>query len=510
MKATPRFRTRYAPSPTGELHIGNARTAVFCYLLAKHYQGDFIIRIEDTDLERNKKEAVKSQLDNLQWLGVEYDEGPNKETAEINSYYQSERLDLYLNYLHFLLRKKLVYPCYCTKEELDQKREQQKKEGKKSFMYDQTCLHLSKEKKELYQREGRKPVYRFQVKDENEKISWNDLIRGEITFDSKDIEDFIIFKANGFPVYNFANVIDDHLMKITHVIRGEEHISNTPKQLLLYQAFGWTPPQFAHLSIIVNRENKKLSKRDANTIQFINQYKKEQLLPQAILNYLVFLGWTSGEEREIYTKQELIKLFDFNRISKAPAKYDVKKLLWFNKEYIKSLSPEQLTKIKEKMFAAFDVNCIFQHKKYTFNHLVSDILGINEWTFKEHQKVIKENIERIKTSVVWKWMDAKISAVSGEKRVTIDIIKSLLDLNLVAMEKRDNEKYLVLKENLDLIEKKMKEAFKKWQKKHQLQPKQFFQLLRKSITGQHTGPDLWKLLVIFLLIYYSRNDKTKR
>ena len=407
MKVTPRFRTRYAPSPTGELHIGNARTAVFGYLLAKHYQGDFIIRIEDTDLERNKKEAVKSQLDNLQWLGVEYDEGPDKETAEINSYYQSERITYYWNYLTVLLDKNLVYPCYCTKEELDQKREQQKKEGKKAFMYDQTCLHLSKEKKELYQREGRKPVYRFHVKNRNLKITWNDLIRGEITFDSKDIEDFIIFKANGFPVYNFANVIDDQLMKITHVIRGEEHISNTPKQLLLYQAFGWIPPQFAHLSIIVNSENKKLSKRDAETMQFISQYKKEKILPQAILNYLVFLGWTSGEEQEIYTKQELIKLFDFNRISKAPAKYDVKKLLWFNKEHIKLLSPEQLTRIKKKMFDTPDITCIFQHQKYTFNHLVSDILGINEWTFKEHKKVIKENIEQIKKSLVWERMMLK-------------------------------------------------------------------------------------------------------
>ena len=508
MKVTPRFRTRYAPSPTGELHIGNARTAVFCYLLAKHYQGDFIIRIEDTDLARNKSKAVQSQLDNLQWLGVEYDEGPDKKTAENDSYYQSERLSLYLNYLHFLLRKKLVYPCYCTKEELDQQREQQKKAGKKSFMYDQTCLHLTKEQKASYQKQGRKPVYRFQVKDSNQKITWNDLIRGEITFDSKDIEDFIVFKANGFPVYNFANVIDDNLMKITHVIRGEEHISNTPKQLLLYQAFGWTPPEFAHLSIIVNKENKKLSKRDADTIQFINQYKKEQILPQAVLNYLVFLGWTPGEEREIYTKEELIKLFDFNRISKAPAKYDVKKLLWFNKEYLKLLSPEQLTKIKKKLFAASTGTWIFQNQKYTFNHLVSDILGINEWTFKEHQKVLKENIERIKKSWVWKWMDTKISAVPGEKRVTIAIIKSLIDLNLVITEKRDNEKYLVLEKNLDVIAKIMKDAFKKWQKKYQLQPKEFFQMLRKSITDQHTGPDLWKLLVIFLLIYYSKNDKT--
>jgi glutamyl-tRNA synthetase/nondiscriminating glutamyl-tRNA synthetase len=294
-------RVRYAPSPTGLLHIGNARTAIFNYLFARHHGGKFIIRIEDTDVERNVEGGEKSQLDNLSWLGIDWDESPDK-GGPYGPYRQLERLDLYKKYADMLLEKGLAYKEY---------RDDSENYG----------IRFKVPKKKTYE--------------------FDDLVRGKLTFQSEEVEDWIIVKDNGIPTYNFAVVIDDHFMKITHVLRGEEHITNTPKQIMVYEAFGWDVPLFGHMTLIVNEEKKKLSKRDKNIVQFISQYKDLGYLPEALLNFITLLGWSPPINEEILSKEELIKLFDSNRLTKAPSMFDKDKLTFINHTYIKKMSEEE-------------------------------------------------------------------------------------------------------------------------------------------------------------------------
>lgn len=297
-----KFRARYAPSPTGLLHIGNARTALFNYLFARHHGGDFIIRIEDTDVLRNVKDGEKSQLENLSWLGMTWDEGPDI-GGKYAPYHQLKRLDLYKEYANILLEKGLAYKDY--------------KEGSQEY------------------------AVRFRVP-KDVVYTFDDVIRGRLSFDSKEVEDWIILKDNGIPTYNFAVVVDDHFMEITHVFRGEEHITNTPKQLMVYDAFGWEYPTFGHMTIIVNENKKKLSKRDTDTVQFISDYRKMGYLPEAVLNFLSLLGWSPQSETEILNKEELIKLFDEHRLSAAPSYFDKDKLAFINSRYMKQLTLDQL------------------------------------------------------------------------------------------------------------------------------------------------------------------------
>lgn len=294
-------RVRYAPSPTGLLHIGNARTAIFNYLFARHHQGKFIIRIEDTDIERNVEGGEKSQLENLSWLGIDWDESPDK-GGPYGPYRQLERLDLYKEYANKLLDMDLAYKEY--------------REGSDTY------------------------GIRFRVP-KDKTYTFSDMVRGQLTFQSEEVEDWIIVKENGIPTYNFAVVIDDHFMKITHVLRGEEHITNTPKQIMVYQAFGWDVPTFGHMTLIVNEERKKLSKRDHSIVQFIGQYKELGYLPEALLNFIVLLGWTPPINEEILQMPQLIDLFDSNRLTKAPSMFDKDKLTYINHTYIKKLSIEE-------------------------------------------------------------------------------------------------------------------------------------------------------------------------
>lgn len=333
------IRVRYAPSPTGYLHIGGARTAIFNYLFAKHHNGKFIVRIEDTDLERNISDGISSQLDNLRWLGLEIDETIDKE-GEYGPYQQTKRLDIYRHYAKKLINENHAYYCFCTSEVLVKMREEQKKAGYASFRYDGRCAKLlsSQIKKNL----ENKFAYSIRLKTpENKVFIINDIVRNEVSFNMKDIGDFIIIKSNGVATYNFAVVIDDYLMKITHVFRGEEHLSNTPKQLLIYDYLNWNAPKFGHLTLIINQNGKKLSKRDGSLMQFIEQYRNQGYLHEALFNFITLLGWNSHEEREIYTKEELIKIFNSDYFSKAPSMFDVRKLLWMNNYYIKNLNQEQ-------------------------------------------------------------------------------------------------------------------------------------------------------------------------
>lgn len=332
-----RVRTRYAPSPTGHLHIGNARTALFTYLYAKHHGGDFIIRIEDTDIARNVENGEVSQFDNLKWLGIEWSEGPDK-GGTYGPYRQLERLDIYQKYANELLERGLAYKCYCTEEELAAEREKQEQAGIASPRYSGRCMNLTDEERQLFEQQ-REYTVRMHVKDEL-VYTFKDIVRGEITFTGKDIGDWVAIKRNGIPTYNFACAIDDHLMEISHVFRGEEHISNTPKQMQIYEAFSWEIPQFGHMAIIVNENRKKLSKRDESIMQFISQYKDHGYLPDAMFNFIGLLGWSPIGEDEIFSPTEFIQIFDAARLSTAPAMFDKEKLKWVNNRYMKQLSDE--------------------------------------------------------------------------------------------------------------------------------------------------------------------------
>ncbi|MCY7540117.1 glutamate--tRNA ligase [Bacillus pumilus] len=332
-------RVRYAPSPTGHLHIGNARTALFNYLFARSQGGKFIIRIEDTDQKRNVEGGEESQLRHLQWLGIEWDESIDKDGV-YGPYRQSERNDIYKKYYDELLEKDLAYKCYCTAEELEEEREAQIARSEMP-RYSGKCSHLSKEEEDKLIAEGREPSIRFRVP-KGEIIKFDDMVKGDISFETDGIGDFVIVKKDGTPTYNFAVAVDDYLMKMTHILRGEDHISKTPKQIMIFNAFGWDVPLFGHMTLIVNENRKKLSKRDESIIQFIEQYKNLGYLPEALFNFIALLGWSPVGEEELFTKEQFIDIFDVNRLSKSPALFDMHKLKWVNNQYVKALDLDQV------------------------------------------------------------------------------------------------------------------------------------------------------------------------
>ena len=335
------IRVRYAPSPTGNLHIGNARTALFNYLFARHNDGTFIIRIEDTDKKRHVDEGEESQLKYLQWLGIDWDEGP-VQGGDFGPYRQSERNELYQKYVNELLARDLAYKCYVSSEELEEMREEQRANGVMPH-YDGRHAHLSEEEQAQFEAEGRQPVIRVRVPEQT-TYTFDDMVKGNISFESKDIGgDWVIQKVDGTPTYNFACAVDDHHMKISHVLRGDDHISNTPKQLMIYDAFDWEPPRFGHMTLIINAETgKKLSKRDESILQFIEQYNNLGYLPEALFNFITLLGWSPKGEEEIFTKQEFIDMFDYKRLNTSPAAFDQKKLEWITNQYIKELPDEDV------------------------------------------------------------------------------------------------------------------------------------------------------------------------
>lgn len=351
-----KVRVRYAPSPTGFLHIGGARSALFNYLFAKKYGGDIVFRVEDTDIERNVEGGEQSQYNDLRWLGIIPDESPY-EPKEYGPYRQMERLDIYRKYAQQLVESGHAYYCYCTNEELEIRKEEQLSNGVRATKYDRKCLNLSKEQIEAYEKEGRKPCIRIKLPD-HQKLEFEDLVRGKVSFTTDDLGgDFVIMKSNGIPTYNFAVVIDDYLMKITHVLRGEEHLSNTPKQLAIYQMLGWEAPKFGHMTIIINKNGKKLSKRDNNILQFMSQYRELGYLPEAIVNYILLLGWTPETNQEIFSMEEAKKEFDPARLSTSPSMFDQQKMNWTNGQYINKLSDEDyLEFIKPQMAKVMDLS----------------------------------------------------------------------------------------------------------------------------------------------------------
>lgn len=328
-------RVRFAPSPTGPFHIGGARSALFNWLFARKMGGKLILRIEDTDLERSSRESEENIKAALKWLGMDWDEGIDV-GGENGPYRQTERLDIYKKYTEKLLAEGKAYYCYCTDEELEEERQALIKEGKMP-RYMGKCRNLTPEQITAYEAEGRKPTVRFRVP-ADQQILVRDMVRGDVVFDSNNIGDFVIVKSDGIPTYNYAVVIDDALMHITHVIRAEEHLSNTPRQCLVYDALGFEKPVFGHISLILGKDHTKMSKRHGATS--VDQYRQLGYLPEGIVNFLALLGWAPNSEQEIFSIDELIKEFSMERVAKNPAVFDIDKLNWINQHYMRQLDDE--------------------------------------------------------------------------------------------------------------------------------------------------------------------------
>lgn len=311
------IKTRFAPSPTGNLHIGGARTALFNYLYAKHTGGVFVLRIEDTDIERSKEEYTKDILEGLKWLGMYWDEGPH---------FQKERMDIYRQHAHRLLNEGKAYKCYCSTETLEEKRKAALRKGRKPN-YDRTCRDLTEDRKD-------QPfVIRFKSP-VNGEVSFEDRIRGRITFKCEELDDLVILRTDNTPTYNFTVVVDDALMGITSIIRGDDHINNTPRQILIYEALNYETPEFAHVPLIHGKDKSRLSKRHGATS--LLEYRNDGFLPEALMNYLARLGWAHGDQ-EVFSREDLIEKFDLGKVGKSPSIFDMDKLLWLNGHYLKTM-----------------------------------------------------------------------------------------------------------------------------------------------------------------------------
>ncbi|CAM3089239.1 glutamate--tRNA ligase [Paenibacillus sediminis] len=463
---TSQVRVRYAPSPTGHLHIGNARTALFNYLYARSQGGKFIIRIEDTDLKRNVEGGEENQLTYLKWLGMDWDEGVDI-GGEYAPYRQTERLDIYRKYWQELIDKGLAYRCYCTEEELEQEREEQIARGE-TPRYSGKHRNLTEEEIKAYEAEGRVPSIRFRVP-EGKTYTFNDMVKGTISFTTEDMGDFVIVKRDGIPTYNFAVVIDDYLMKITHVLRGEDHVSNTPRQLMIYEALGWEPPIFGHMTLIVNENHKKLSKRDESIIQFIEQYDQLGYLPEALFNFISLLGWSPEGEEEIFTREQLISIFNANRLSKSPAVFDTAKLAHINNYYIKHADPDRIAdlaiphlqkagKLPESLSAqqrewAKTLVALYQEQMTA----ASDIVELSEMFFRD-DLVLEEE---------------------GANVLAEEQVPTVLQAFLTKVEQTD-----------EFTSSNMAVLIKEVQKETGYKGKQLFMPIRVALTGQTHGRDL--------------------
>ncbi|GAA0323108.1 glutamate--tRNA ligase [Bacillus carboniphilus] len=460
------IRVRYAPSPTGHLHIGNARTALFNYLYARNQNGKFIIRIEDTDQKRNVEGGEESQLTHLKWLGIDWDESVDV-GGEYGPYRQSERNEIYSRYYNELLEKGLAYRCYCTEEELEAEREEQASRGE-TPQYSGKCRHLTDADRERLESEGRKPSIRFLVP-KGKEYRFKDMVKDEVSFESEGIGDFVIVKKDGIPTYNFAVAIDDHLMEITHVLRGDDHISNTPKQLMIYEAFGWDAPEFGHMTLIVNESRKKLSKRDESIIQFIEQYKELGYLPEALFNFIGLLGWSPGGEEEIFSKEEFVEKFDPNRLSKSPALFDSQKLTWMNNQYIKKLDLDKLVELSVPHLVK--ANRVSESRDSTEDAWVRKLIALYQEQMSFGAEIVELSELFFKDELSY---DEEAKAVLAEEQVP-EVLTSF------------KEKMEAL-ENFEAQE--INAAIKQVQKDTGHKGKKLFMPIRVATTGQTHGRDL--------------------
>src|SRR5262245_51321660 len=328
-------RVRFAPSPTGHLHVGGARTALYNYLHARRTGGVFVLRIEDTDAERSTPESLAAIYESMRWLGLAWDEGPDA-GGDHGPYIQSQRRDRYRHHAEALRAAGRAYPCWCTPAELEARREQQLARGEPP-RYDGRCRSLDAAARAAFEAEGRTAALRFALGDAGE-VAWDDIVREQVAFRSDVLDDFVILRSDGLPTYNFACVVDDHEMEISDVIRGDDHISNTPRQILLYRAFGWTPPRFAHVPMILGSDGTRLSKRHGATS--VSAYADLGILPEALVNFLALLGWSYDGQRELFTLAELEQVFSLERVGSNPAIFNLEKLEWMNGQHMKRLAEE--------------------------------------------------------------------------------------------------------------------------------------------------------------------------
>ena len=440
--------TRFPPSPTGHLHLGGARTALFNWLFARHNQGKFILRFEDTDRERSKPEYVKSIIEALKWLGLDWDEGP---------YFQSKKLEIYQKYAQKLFEEGKAYYCECSKEILEKKKKKMLEKGLKP-RYDGTCRE-----KNLGPGEGR--ALRIKAPEIGE-IVFEDLLRGKIIFPGEEIDDFIIMRSDGTPTYHFAVVIDDISMGITHVIRGDDHISNTPKQLIIYKALSVEPPEFAHIPMVLGPDGARLSKRHG--AKSILEYRDAGFLPKALLNYLARLGWGYGDQ-EYFTVEELIEKFDLKSINLSPARFDQNKLLAINAYWIKNSDNKYLLEHLKYFLRNYDLN------KFSEEYLLSAIE-----TVKTRSKTLVEMADMIKFYLV----EEITYDLDGAKKFLIPEIKSLL--KKIAEDLKD----------LPLEEKKLEEYFRNLAEESGIKLKNIAQAVRVALTGKTVSPGLFEIIKV--------------
>ncbi|MBE9190537.1 glutamate--tRNA ligase [Gloeocapsopsis crepidinum LEGE 06123] len=470
-------RVRIAPSPTGNLHIGTARTAVFNWLFARHHSGKFILRIEDTDTERSREEYTQNILDGLTWLGLNWDEGP---------IFQSRRLDVYRQRVQDLLDKGLAYYCYCSEEELDAMREAQKARNE-APRYDNRHRNLTAEQQAAFAAEGRRPVIRFKIEDDRE-IVWNDMVRGHMSWRGGDLGgDMVIARAAenkgiGQPLYNFAVVVDDIDMQITHVIRGEDHIANTAKQILLYEAFGATVPEFAHTPLILNMEGRKLSKRDGVTSIF--DFKEMGFVAEAMVNYMTLLGWSPPDStQEFFTLEEAAQQFSFDRVNKAGAKFDWAKLDWINSQYLHSMPVEKLTDL---------LIPYWQAAGYEF-----DAVGDRIW-LEKIAHIIGPSLTRLKDAVEMSWLFFTQPLTYSEDathQLQQEGSQAVLEGVLSAL---NNGTELTEASSQDIIKHVIKEK--------NVKKGLVMRSLRAALTGDMQGPDL---IQSWLILHQRQFDKAR-
>ncbi|HZK53134.1 MAG TPA: glutamate--tRNA ligase [Desulfosporosinus sp.] len=464
------IRVRFAPSPTGPLHIGGARSALFNYLWARHNKGKFIVRSEDTDLERSSKESEQNILEALRWLNIQWDEGIEV-GGEYGPYRQTDRLDLYKDYTKQLFDSGHAYYCYCSEEELEQERQTLIAQGE-TPRYRGKCRELTTEQRAVLEAEGRKPVVRFRVP-ETEAIHVIDQVRGDVVFDSDGIGDYVIVKSDGIPTYNFAVVVDDVTMKITHIIRGEEHLSNTPRQVLIYQALGLPVPEFAHVSLILNTEGGKMSKRDGDTA--VLDYKQKGYLPEAIVNFIAMLGWAPTGEEEFYTLDELTEVFSLDRVSKSPAVFDLKKLNYINSHYIKGADPERLAELALPFVAEMGILPQGERSDQQQQWFIGFIEAISEKL--SHMAEVKDFVHYFHGAVPMDPEGEALEVLQGEQIPSV--------LKLFGDKVREVEL---------LSETTVKILLKQITKELKLGGKLVYMPIRVALTGQMHGPELYAVI----------------
>jgi len=463
------IRVRFAPSPTGYLHVGGARTALFNFLFARNQGGAFILRIEDTDLERSTKESEIALIDSLKWLGLNWDEGPDV-GGNYGPYRQSERLPLYREIVDELVKKGRAYEAYVLPEELENLREKLLKEGKLPH-YSREMLEAfnTRRRIEEFKSRGEKPVVFFVFEDKEYEI--NDLIKGKVIFKRGAIGDFVLLRSNGIPTYNFACVVDDYLMKITHVIRGDDHLSNTLRQVAIYEALGWKMPNFGHVSMILGPDGKKLSKRHG--VSSVEGYKERGYLPEAMVNYLALLGWSHPEGKELLSMEELISNFTLDRVSSNPAIYDENKLRWMNGHYIREYDIEKLTEISKTFIVK------------------SGLCDENE--FREKFEWFKEAILSVRNGI------SELSELSEKLKIYFEEIK--VDPETLNLTNDLVEVFSKLSDSLQALDewdkKEILRIFRKTLKNYKINKKDFYMNLRIILTGKNEGPELLDIIYLF-------------